>query len=356
MSYFSEVLMPDSSEVAENPTDGAQNRKAIDVLTKHVGPVAWFIGLTLSVCYGLIVKPLVILGAKDPNSPTSGQRQTLLRLICEHWLPTLTVVAVILIVAGGLGNGLGLPGLFRDPSKCDLNAEKRRRRRPDYAYSRGHLTSFLGALGATLLVAEVLTVIFYTKIIEILPDLEPSQFTAKLDYWRLYSGYTFRNHGDMLWFLLVSGLPFLGLLLLAELFPATAPGMERHDREFYNEVFRFVLGILVGAILVFVSAKLGALLHEYSEAGWRRFIYPAFKSIPNPLFNSSDENFSFLKIEEMYPSQTPLVDSKYVSEGVKIGVMASFSQFALMVLVFYLGLAVLRRRLSPGLGICMVLM
>jgi hypothetical protein len=340
--------MSSTSEAATVPKNDARWRNAFVLLTKVIGLLACVGGL---IWYSLRWEPLGDLLREDHNhfnsftehrdrdhSNSFTERQTLLWLIFEHWLPITTIAVVTLIVAGRVGSSLGLPGLFRDPSRDDLAEERIRRQNPEYVHSRGLLTSFLGAMGATFLVAEVWAVIFYTEIIENLPDLDPGHFRGESDYFELYAGFQFWNHGDLLWFLLVSGLPFLGLLLLAELFPANAPGMERRGREFFAEAARFALGISVGVFVVFGMAKFGALFHWISEPVWRSLIYPALKKL---------SLLKLLKIEEMYPDPA--------SEDVRIQIMASFSQFILMVLLFYLGLAFLRRRLSPGLGICMVL-
>ena len=339
------------------PEPRARTRDAHHFVSQAIGPVAWVLGFLAFFVYAANVKPLDVLLSPGPlataSGSASGHLQTLLLLTFEHWPLVATFSAVGLIVAGRLGRGLGLPGLFRDPPALDMKEEKQRRQRPGYKFSRGNLTAFLGALGAALLIVEVWTVIYYLEIVENLPDLDlwlpPG--TGDSGGVGLIAENQFSNHWDLLSFLLWSCSPFLGLLCLAELLPAVAPGTERRNRDALAEALRFALGIVVGAVAVFVMSKLGGSLHPAFETALRKVFWLAEAHLP-AWRGHSLARFPLFKVEEMYP-QLP--------GHVTIKILASFSLFVLIVLVFYQALGILSQSktlgwpLSPGLGICMVL-
>ena len=233
-----------------------------DVREKLLGPAAWAVGLSLMLAYMIklnVVNALVeanLWGIARPR--TIVDHRTLLWVVFKHWMPIAAIGVVIAIVAGRLGGGLGLPGLFRNPPDFDPAEERSRRKDPDYLHSRGSWTTFLGALGATLLICEVWTVIFFLEVVDNLPE----------------TGGTQVRHRAVPGPLRPAPVPLPDLLAVPRAAPAgravpePRAGIESRGRDFLKEACYFLLGIAFGVALIVVATRIGAKLHDSLDICW----------------------------------------------------------------------------------------
>lgn len=311
-------------------------------------PWAWVLGLGAFLARGVLVKPFDQVW---PNiARGSSTDDTLLWLICKYPLIVAPIGVILLVVAGRLGTSLGLPGLFRNPPPPDLEREKVRRRNRDYKRSRGGATAFWGAFGVTLLTALVWTAVYYSEVLENLRlplanHFDPPPWPGLREFLSDFRG--FGSHGELLRFLALTGTPFLGLFLLAAVAPApSAPGMDRRGRESLAEFGQFAWGMVMGVIVVFALARAGAVMHGPFGRVWEH-IFPTLSRLPVLL--PGGDTYSVFKIVEV--ANGP--DGK---DGAAIQVLASFSLFAVLVVLFYVVFGkVFRHRLSPGLAVCVLL-
>lgn len=305
--------------------------------------LAWFIGLVAFTIYGAWAKPLEWLWPSEAGGAATDAN--LLWLFCKHPLISAQLGAVLLIVAGRLGRSLGLPGLFRTPPPDDLADEKRRRRRKGYHRSRGQLTAFWGGFGVAILTAQAWIAIYFSEIFANLDQLPSVHFEPTL--WRgvevAIREPNFWNHGELIWFLVYTGLPMLGLFLLAEAFPAaSAPGLDRRGWRFVQENLDFALGMAFGILIGFVLTMLGARNHGLALGVWSD-LYDRLSQIP-VLLPGEPKTFSLFAFDES-------------GAGVAAEVLTSFSMFPVLTLLLYAIFAVpaVRRLVSPGLALCLLL-
>ena len=103
-----------------------------------------------------------------------------------------------------------------------------------------------------------------------------------------------------------------------------------------SEFFHAVGGVVAGAVLTDVLVRLGGLSHRYVEPFVAR------------LYTGLSGWFSFFRIDEWFPRD--------LGQEVKLALITSFAQFTLITALSLIAFAaIFRRRLSPGLGICMLL-
>src|SRR5579864_1051638 len=254
-----------------------------------------------------------------------GARQWVLHrplvgLVSEHWVPVSFPILVVLMIAGQLGAKLGLPGLFRDaPPRPEGWGVMGLLRGPWHALRNSG--AFLGALGATLLVAQVWTSIYFADLID---HPKHSSF-----------GPSFLNHSELLSFLTVTCPPFVIMVGLAAVFPAPAPGIERHGVAYYVELFRYFLGIVVAYAAVGIGIWLGGLIHQHilGSTGLTG-IYSLFHGM--------------LRVDDTFDAQPQWQANAAV-------LMVSYGLFLLVTLVYLLILGeLLHDSLSPGLAICLL--
>jgi hypothetical protein len=337
--------MESTSLAGLNPSGAGAAGALVDGGRGGFAPFIWVLGLVSFLIYGVQVKPLERVWTVIERGAST--QQTLLWLVCKYPPIVAPIGAILLVVAGRLGSSLGLPGLFRNPAPPDLLQEKRRRRKKGYLRSRGGATAFWGAFGVTFLTGLVWTAVYYSEVFENLGLLPEEHFQRPP--WPGVSGFVwdpgFWSHGELLRFLFWTCLPFWGLFLLAETVPSsTAPGMDRRGEEFLREIFQFASGMVACVLVAIGLAKLAALVDGPAGRVWEH-LYPAVSNLPVLLPGGG--KFSLLKIGEL--ELHPLAD-------VATAVLASFSMFPIVVLLFYAVFAVaFRRRLSPGLAICMLL-
>jgi hypothetical protein len=249
--------------------------------------------------------------------------QSLLWLAFKAPLRVATIVVVLLMVAGLLGRSLGLPGLFQNPPREDIDQEKERRgTQGEYFHSRGGWTTFLGAFGVTFLTAWVWTTIYFSEIFENSERFPKGHFRQAS--WAILDP-GFWSHGELLLFLFWTCLPFLGLFLLAAVARApSTPGMDWSGKEFRREILEFTRGMVAGVLFVIVAAKLGASLHGPVYGAWKL------------LYRHDDSD--------------------------RMRIDAVFTMVPLLTVFFFVGFAVTFRRrpspgwaMSPGLAICILL-
>ena len=173
-------------------------------LDKGSGLAVWGIGLLICVGYGLWQLPMDQLRGEDRQKLLKeGDPQTLLGLALEYWPLMALIVAVILIIAGQLGSSLGLPGLFTDPPKPDPEQERRRLRRlgdeRKHVRSYGLGAAFWGAVGATLLVAQVWTVVFFSEVIDQSERFKPEHFRLAPSLGSIDLVHHFKTIGGSFW-------------------------------------------------------------------------------------------------------------------------------------------------------------
>jgi hypothetical protein len=316
--------------------------------------LVWLIAMVLLLLCGVNFKPIESIRtvqdhlhavAQDPEKQAGGGEAwhglTYLNLMLRH-LPLIGVIAAVLLMVGGvLGGGLGLPGLFRDPPERDTQAELQRRKKKGYVYSRGGQTAFWGAFGATFVIAIVWTSIFFSELVENLALFDASHFKQAAEGAGRLLSSDFRSHGDILFFLLLTATPFLVLLLVAEWFHAPAPGMDREGEERVWEFLHACAGVFAGVVLVVAMNWLGRYTHPVAET----YCKPIYERLSHLHFGVP---FSLFAIDE---SATENVDP-----AIKLAVLTSLAQFILFVaLAFAVTPMLIARRLSPGLGICMLL-
>lgn len=313
--------------------------------------LVWVAMIAAGVAYGIWLNPLERLRtAQDRAQYANDYPQTLLGMACEHWALVGTIGIITLIVAGRLGANLGLPGLFRDPPSPQLTGREAPHGGPGRSRDQGMGATFWGALGATLLVALVWTAIYFSEMIHELGQFRGEHLTHSHP-WTVVWGTGFADHGDLLLFLALCCPPFLGYLLLAELLPARAPGVDRreHGRTLTDFGF-FLMGMLTGCVVVFIATKAGNLLHGGLVSAWG-WIYRHREGVVQLPFGSPIRlgrwALGLLKIEEIHPHKPP---------AVKAAIMGSYSAFALTAALIFTGMTqVFRDRLSPGLAIALVL-
>lgn len=301
----------------------------------------WAAVLVACAVYGCLVAPLeAIRTHADREFQAMGHPQTLLGIVIEHWLLIAMLVLLVLIIAGRLGGSLGLPALFRDaPPPLQQDGKRKWGSR-----SRWASPAFWGGLGATLLVGQVWTVIYYSELTLKLGLFAPGHFEP---------GTAFRTHDDLLKFLRVCCPPFLVLILLAAALPAPAPGLELRDREFRSGNVRFFGGMVVSAISIVVFARVGSWFHVS--------LLPSL-GIPSELPGLYHRLESWLKVVEATPDYVRKIPGADPAEKVRMASMAmesitsSFVVFVLVSFAYYIViLGLFRYSLSPGLAICVLL-
>jgi hypothetical protein len=336
-------LMAGSPPAQADETPGGVSRGALAAF-------AWSIGLVAFSIYGAWANPLKWLWPTDCRGVAS--EANLLWLLCKHPLISAHLGAILLIVAGRLGRSLGLPGLFRTPPPADLADEMmRRRRRKGYQPSRGKLTAFWGGFGIAILTALAWSAIYFSEIFANLVRLPPQFFEPTS--WRgvgvAIREPSFWNHGDLVWFFLYTGLPTLGLFLLAEAFPdASSPGLDRRGWRFIQENLDFTLGMTFGSLTVVGMTMLGARTHGPALEVWEP-LYGRLSQIPVLLPNTKN-TFSLFAIDNSVAGVGSVA-------GVAPEVLTSFGMFPVLTLLLYGIFAVpaVRRFVSPGLALCMLL-
>jgi hypothetical protein len=291
-----------------------------------IGVALWITVLIACGVYAYTTHPLEgIRSAEDQLFHPDPHPRTLLGMMIEYWMLLSLILVLVLIIAGQLGRSLGIPALFRDAPPPGPEWGSRWDER-----SRGFGAAFWGGLGATLVVAQVWTAIYYSELTLQLNRFDPSHFVA---------GTRFRSHLDLLIFIGLGSPPFLAMIVLAAALPKPAPGMERRGWAFAGELARFVAGMAIGAVLVAVAALLGAVAHN---------LLPSFEM--RQLFENVRH---YLKIQQAFPEIRGV--SRADLELSKAAVTASFAFFVVVVFGFYTVLVgFFRRSLSPGMGICVL--
>jgi hypothetical protein len=290
--------MPASSRVEAGP-DGSRSMGLYETL----GLVSWAFALITFLLLSVF-------------QWVHGRR--LVGFVSEYCLLNLFIILVVLMIAGQLGAGLGIPGLFRDAPPLRLGwGPTGRYRGPLQALANSG--AFLGAFGATLLIAQVWTSIYFADVI-----YHPDQMA---------SADSIRGHSDLLGFLYITCPPFLILLGLAAAFPAPAPGVERRGLAFFVELSRYVLGVAAGIVIVWLGALAGASVHQHIIGT-----------------NDLRELYSLVRIV-LRTDQT--FDASYQRDAATV--MTSYGLFVLITWCYLLILGeLLRKWLSPGLAICLL--
>ena len=327
--------------------DPASERAA----TGWFSSLVWVAMIAAGIVYGIWLNPIERLRtAQDREHYENDYPQTFLGMACEHWALVATIGIITLIVAGRLGADLGLPGLFRDPPSPHLTGREAAHGGPGRSRDQGMGATFWGALGATLLVAIVWTAIYFSEIIHELGQFHSEHLTHSHP-WTVALGTGFADHGDLLLFLALCCPPFLGYLLLAELLPARAPGVDRreHGRTLADFGY-FLMGMLTGCVVVYMATKSGNLLHGALVSAWK-WIYRHRESVVQLPFGSPIRlgrwALGLLKIEEIHP---------HASTAGKAAIMGAYTAFALTAGAVFTALTQFRRsHLSPGLAIALVL-
>ena len=316
--------------------------------------VYWVVVLLVFVGYGVRAKPLEWIRTDlDRSFSKAVDSQTLLWMVSVHPLIVAPVVAVLLIVAGLVGNDLGLPDLFRNPPLRDRRAERGRLERAktsggrvaSYAPSRGGGTAFWGAFGVTLLTALAWTMIYYAEVSEHLYLFADEHF-RRVDFPGDFRAFAadggFWSHGELLRFLGWTGGPFLALFLAAE--------VAIKDRA-AREPLSFLAGLAFGVVVVVGLAKAGASLHgaaySFWEWGWPSRLLLGFEP------PSLGGLLSWGKVSLFRIGESGVNPGR---DAAKRAVVASLGQVPLVVLGFYAVLALgFSRRLSTGLTLCVLL-
>jgi hypothetical protein len=198
---------------------------AVQFLIRNSGTIAWVVGLLASGVWLMAFR--WILG------------KTLGRM-SEHWFPFLLIILVYLIIAGRFASDLGIPLLFRDdPADSSWFWLK---------------PSFLGALGATLLILQVWSVVFFYKYIGHFEELEPLG-SPDISWGRPSNSLDpVQFARNMVKFLVASVPPFLVLLMIAALFPAPVPGAPTPTLTlFFHTFFLSFVGIACGIMFFFFA-------------------------------------------------------------------------------------------------------
>ena len=320
-----------------------------DALTGRGGwtftTLAWILGVLGFIAFGVSTNPFQRIWSREKLGDEVIY-QTILWLVIEHPGISGTVILVLLMVSGVLGGSLGLPGLFRTPSSQDWEGEKsRRQKNKNYLYSRGDQTGFWAGFGVTILTAMAWTAIYYSEVFSNIHQFSPGHFETQnsVSIRDVFFARTFWNHGELLVFLSLTCPPFLALFLLAEMLPASStPGVDRVGRERLNEVLLFTAGIGFGVLSSVGLALLGIQLHHLTLGFWETN-YPWLSHL-KPL----PRDWSVFSI---FAIPADKADPKSAAV-----VLTSFSMFVALILATYVLFATfLRRHVSPGLAICILL-
>ena len=273
--------------------------------------VVWAGAILLFLLYSVQVRPFQMI---------AGAGETLLCLILQHFLFVAVIVAVLLMVGGVLGSSLGLPGLFRDPPERDVKEEHQRRKRKDYLTLPGQRDGVLGRLRRDLRDRHRLDLDLLRRDRRAHRLFTPDHFTSSRPP-ALPPGHC----------LAVPGLAPAGRVV-----PCPGPGDGARRERRTAEFFHAVGGVVAGAVLVVVLVWLGGLSHGYVEPLVAR------------LYTGSSGWFSLFRIDEQIQRDP--------GQEVKLALITSFAQFTLITALSLIAFAaIFRRRLSPGLGICMLL-